>query len=76
MKKSVLTISVLFLLSAGSVFAADETPNTVPQQADGSMSACKKMQDGGHKHSQKNDQQPATDEKASQAVQPAQQHVH
>lgn len=85
MKKTVLTISALFLLSAGGVFAADDTMSAVPEeQNSGCACACEKtVQDAGHKHSghmmhqMHGKQKPAADEKAQPAAQSApQQHVH
>lgn len=84
MKKTVFTISALFLLSAGGVFAADETIAVPQGQRSGCAYACEKaVQDAGHMHSghmmhqMHGKQQPAADENAQPAAQSApQQHVH
>jgi len=76
MNKTILTMSALFLLSAGTVFAANETPNPAPQQ-NGCSCACTMKADGqgqaGHMHGQ----QPPADMKTSQEGKAARpQHVH
>lgn len=71
MKKTILTMSALLLLTAGTVFAANEAPNPAPQQ-NGCSCACTMKADGqgsaGHMHGQ----QPAPEQK----VQPAGMHKH
>lgn len=71
MKKTILTMSALALLTAGTVFAANEAPNPAPQQ-NGCSCACTMKADGQGHAGHMQGQPPAPDQK----MQTAPKHLH